>query len=112
MDLLGCMVMMALTAPSDRFEVAAAGRPLPVEAFHDVSYARFTLPRSAPVPIEVHFKSKVRSVRAIPASAVEGLTSGGNAIRFTLRRPANVAVLVNQDQRLFLFADPPDADVR
>ncbi|HYV47315.1 MAG TPA: glycosyl hydrolase family 28 protein [Myxococcaceae bacterium] len=111
MGLLGCVVMMALTTPSDRFEVTAAGRPLAVEAFHDVSYARFTLAAAAPAPVEIHFKSKVRSARAIPASAVEGLTTGGNAIRFTLRRPANVAVLVNQDQRLFLFADPPETEV-
>lgn len=105
--LLGCLVAMALTVPSDRFEVTAAGQALAVEAFHDVSYARFTL--AGPTPVEVHFKSKVRSARAIPTSAVEGLTSEGNAIHFTLRRPGNVAVLVNQDQRLFLFADPPEA---
>src|SRR5262245_35787142 len=109
MSFLGWVVMMALTTPSDRFEVTAAGRAVAVEAFHDVSYARFTLTGSGPV--EIHFKSKVRSARAIPASAVEGLTSEGNTIRLTLRRPANVAVLVNQDQRLFLFADPPEADL-
>src|SRR3954447_14873496 len=86
MSLLACVVLMAVTGvqtypapplaePSDRFEASAGGHALLVERFHDVSYARFALGGSA--PIEIHFKSKVRSARAVPASAVEGLSSEG-----------------------------------
>ncbi|HVE85714.1 MAG TPA: glycosyl hydrolase family 28 protein [Myxococcales bacterium] len=106
---LALVLAMAISdEPSDRFQVSAGGRSLPVERFHDVSFARFPLEGSAPV--EVRFQSKVRTARAIPAAAVEGLATDGNFIRFTLLRPANVALLVNQEQRLFLFADPVEKD--
>jgi len=98
----------ALDEPSDRFEVSAGGRSLFVARFHDVSYVRFAAGGSAPV--EIRFKSRVRSARAIPAAAVDGLSFEGHTIRFTLLRPAGVAVLVNQEQRLFLLADPVESN--
>jgi hypothetical protein len=100
---------------SDRFEVTAAGLHPVVERLQDVSYARFAMAGAA--PIEIRFKRPVRTARVIPVAAVADLTLQDDTIRFTLMRPANLAVLVNLEQRLFLFADPleagsPAADAR
>jgi len=91
---------------SDRFQVrVGAARPL-VERFREVSYARFAV--EGRVPVEVLTPGPAREVRVLPGVAVADLVADGARIRFTLLRPANLAVLAAGLERLFLFADAPE----
>lgn len=81
---------------SDRFEVTAAGLRPVVERLQDASYTRFAM--TGAVPIEIRFKRPVRAARVIPVAAVADLTVKNDMIRFTLLRPANLAVLLNLEQ--------------
>ena len=53
---------------------------------------------------------EVKSLRVMPASAVAEVGSNGKLIRLTLLRPANILVLVNDLEKLFLLADTVEKD--
>ena len=95
--------------PSQHFEVAAGGTALFVEHWRDVSYARFAV--TGQVQIAIRMRGPARNLRVLPRSAVADVTSEGGQITFRLLRPANLVVLSDDTERLFLMADPPETDI-
>lgn len=95
-------------ARSDQFEVIAAGAAVFVERWQDVSYTRFAM--AGQVAIEIRTRGPAREVLVLPRAAVADLAADGDRIRFTLLRPANLAVLVAGMERLFVLADPVETD--
>jgi hypothetical protein len=94
-------------ARSEHFQVSANGQPVFAESYRDVTYARFAM--AGRVPVEIQTDDQVGPVgkaRVAPASAVADLAIQGHRVRFTLVRPANVAVTLESGEKLFVLADP------
>jgi polygalacturonase len=89
------------------YTMTAGATPVFVEHYRDVSYARFAMCGATEVVVTAH--EPMTNVRLIPQAAVASMTTNGNSVHLTLHDPANVVVFVNNLEKLFLLADPPEA---
>jgi hypothetical protein len=82
----------------------------PLEQTELASFASWEM--SAPVEVEVQSFRPVNSVIVRPRSAGVVPETDGDFIRFTIRRPGQYVVEVNDYHKaLHLFADPPERDI-
>lgn len=79
---------------------------MPVTAYKDDRYARFTI--TGPVEVEILAKDgPVKTARAQPAAHAPGAYIDGATVRFPVPRPMALVVQLDFREKLFLFADPP-----
>lgn len=79
---------------------------MPVTAYKDVRYARFTI--TGPVEVEILAKDgPVKTARAQPAAHAPGAYIDGATVRFPVPRPMALVVQLDFREKLFLFGDPP-----
>ena len=84
------------------------GRPVVVQRYAGVSYARFATGSSAPVEVQV--TSPIRTHTVFPAERVASSRVGGTVLAFDLPTPASVVVWIDQLAPLFLLPDAMEDD--
>lgn len=96
-------------AVSPSYKLTADGKPIFVEKFGDVSYARFAFSGTAQIQIEnlqpVESFGISPQARKIPGS------KEGTKLSFPLDQPGGVIVTVNAQEKLLILADGPETDV-
>ena len=97
-----------LVDSSESHRVRVLGRPVVVERYAAVSYARFAMGSSAPVEVQV--TSPIRTYTIFPAERVASSRVGGTVLAFDLPTPAAVVVWIDQLTPLFLLPDPIEDD--
>lgn len=93
--------------PSETYRVTVDGQPIAVEHFKDVSYARFAFSDRATVTIAVTppFIDFVLSPLRLQIAAQRT----ANGIAFDLTAPRKLVLQCKGHEKLFLFADAPEA---
>jgi hypothetical protein len=100
---------------SEDYKVDAGGKPVfvytaPVLRGGPASFAYFDF--SGSVTVSVASTRKIGTVKILPASYAIKPTVSGNSISFTLSKPANLTIELNEstERPLHLFANPPEVD--
>lgn len=100
---------------SEDYTVEAGGKPVfvysvPVLRGGPASFAYFDFTGS--VSVAVASTRKISTVKILPTSYAIKPTVSGNSISFTLSKPLNVTIELNDntERPLHLFANPPEAD--
>ena len=94
--------------PDEAHRVRVAGRPVVVEQFGDVAYARFAI--GGPVGLEIEVAGRIERHAVFPAGRVASSRAGGNLLRLELPAPQSVVVWIDDLVPLFLLPDPLDPD--
>ncbi|MBD2865977.1 glycosyl hydrolase family 28 protein [Paenibacillus oceani] len=81
--------------------------PITVEAFQDVHIARFAF--SGSVDIAITVDDPIIDFNISPHSLSLTGTATANQLTFTLTEPSKLIVTINDGDKLFLFADPPES---
>lgn len=91
---------------SQSFGLRAGGKPVPMTAYKDVHYARFTF--VGPVEVEILAKDgPVKTAQVQPAAHAPRASIDGATVRFPVSRPMALVVQLDFREKLFLFVDPP-----
>lgn len=102
--------------PSTVYSVTVNGQPVPVDHFEDVHTAHFGFTGTCDVIVSVKPSIGHRNLKYVSRYSIRPLRAGIharselNTLHFTLNRPRQLVIQVNDYERLFLFADPLAAD--
>lgn len=91
------------------FSVKANGMELHTEHFKQVHYADFTATKNR-THIEVLFDGEITSASVSPAAQNVKTSIKGKKIGFTLPQRGWYVLIVNDSEKLFLFANPPEKE--
>jgi polygalacturonase len=97
-----------LGAPSRSHRLRVLGRPVLVEGYAGISYARFAM--RGPVEIEVEVAHQIASHSVFPAERTASTRVAGNVLRFDLPSPQSIVVWIDGLEKLFLLPDPISDD--
>jgi hypothetical protein len=92
--------------PSQSYSITVNGKPIFVEKFKDISYARFAFSGTAKITITAI--EPIKSSQISPLSYGISGTAGGRQLTFSISQPRKLIAFVNQLEKLFIFADPPE----
>jgi hypothetical protein len=102
---------------SEDYQVRAGGKPVFVYTATvlrggPASFAYFDFSGSVTVTVTVAVARKIRAVKILPTSYGIKPTVSKNNISFTLTKPANLTIELNEniERPLHLFANPPEAN--
>jgi Glycosyl hydrolases family 28/Pectate lyase superfamily protein len=88
--------------------VRVLGRPIPVERYSDVSYARFGM--RGRIAVEIEVASPIQRHSVFPAGSVAAASVAGNRLSLELDSPRPLVVWIDGLEKLFLLPDPLEAD--
>lgn len=88
--------------------VRAGGRPVLVERYEDVAYARFEMP--GPVIVEIEVAAPIARHAVFPPERITAARVAGTVLALELAAPDGVVVWIDGLEKLFLLPDPPDPD--
>ncbi len=95
---------------SNQFQVAVNGVPVRVDHVLQVHVARFTFHDQADVVVRVRDPITTYRISPVSYGIRSQVEKGGREIRFSLDRPRQLVVYVNNLPRLFLWAEAPEED--
>jgi hypothetical protein len=97
---------------SEVYTVSAGGKEAFVERFYDVDYAHFAFSGECEVTVCIPPSIGHRNLHFIhdysirPARAAVHVRSEVNALTFRISEPKKLVIRINENRRLFVFADP------
>lgn len=101
------------TANSKRQPIAPHNN-VPSMSSKDTSFTSFDLSRPTPVTVQFLNATGIEHAAVLPSRAgiVTTVAAGGRTVSFTIDRPRQICLIVNQnmDAPLCIFADPPEVN--
>ena len=107
--------LQADETPGTTYTLTAEGQRIPIAqfgaSFQDVDYARFEM--NGRVTLNVKASAPITNFQVIPAAAATATIDARDRsiLHLTLAGPANLAIALNFQKRLFLFGYGPEANV-
>lgn len=90
-------------AASTAYSITVNDKPVFVEKFKDISYARFAFDGTAKITVTA--SEPITSSQVSPLSYRINGTANGRELSFSISEPRKLVVFINQLEKLFIFAD-------